>query len=72
MPTTFGNARQAVAALESGVVLVDRSHWGRIRVHGEGRANFLHSQSTNDFLKLRPGQGCDTVRSPPLSSRARR
>ncbi len=60
---TFGNPRQAVAALESGVVLVDRSHWGRIRVAGEGRMNFLHSQSTNDFKRLSPGQGCDTVRA---------
>eukprot|EP00983_Pelagomonas_calceolata_P019737 623335-Pelagomonas_calceolata.AAC.1 len=25
---TYGNANQAVSAVESGVVLVDRSHWG--------------------------------------------
>ena len=35
MPLTFSNTRQAIAALESGVVLVDRSHWGRVRIAGE-------------------------------------
>lgn len=25
---TYGNAQQAVSAVESGVVLTDRSHWG--------------------------------------------
>eukprot|EP00200_Dunaliella_tertiolecta_P005670 CAMPEP_0202354094 /NCGR_PEP_ID=MMETSP1126-20121109/9569_1 /ASSEMBLY_ACC=CAM_ASM_000457 /TAXON_ID=3047 /ORGANISM="Dunaliella tertiolecta, Strain CCMP1320" /LENGTH=450 /DNA_ID=CAMNT_0048946527 /DNA_START=178 /DNA_END=1530 /DNA_ORIENTATION=- len=58
---TYGNANQAVSAVESGVVLVDRSHWGRIRVGGEDRLSFLHNQSTNDFKSMQPGQGCDTV-----------
>ncbi|KAJ9513136.1 hypothetical protein QJQ45_029381, partial [Haematococcus lacustris] len=60
---TYGNARQAVAAaVDSGVALVDRSHWGRLRVTGEGRLSFLHNQSTNQFMaNTRAGQGRDTV-----------
>lgn len=39
----------------------DRSHWGRLRLAGEGARAFCHNQSTNDFNRLGPGQGCDTV-----------
>lgn len=59
---TFGKKRQALQALESGVVLMDQSHWGRLRVAGEDRIALLHNQSTADFKALRPGQGTDTVR----------
>ena len=45
----------------AGVVLVDRSHWGRLRVSGADRLKFLHGQSTAHFLGLQPGQGMDTV-----------
>ncbi len=38
MVRTYGNARQALGAVETGVALVDRSHWGRIRVGGAWRA----------------------------------
>ena len=62
MATTFGNAQQAIDGVNSGVVLVARSHWGRLRLVGEGVAQFLHNQSTNDFLAMKPGQGCDTVK----------
>ncbi len=53
-----GAAREAVA---SGVALCDRSHWGRIEVSDGDRIRFLHNQSTNDFMTLKPGQGCETV-----------
>lgn len=49
-------------------VVVDRSHWGRLRLGGEDRLSFLHGQSTADVAALRPGTGCDTVRpsrAPP-------
>ena len=58
---TFNNDDAALEALQRGVALADRSHWGRLRLSGEGRAAFLHGQSTADILALRPGQGCDTV-----------
>lgn len=62
MAVTFNNNEDAaLEALQRGCALADRSHWGRLRLSGEGRAAFLHGQSTADVLALRPGQGCDTV-----------
>ena len=60
---SFGNDAEALGALESGVVVVDHKHWGRLRVAGEDRLTFLHGQSTADFLAMQPGRGCLTVRS---------
>jgi tRNA-modifying protein YgfZ len=57
----FGNRAQALAAVQHGVALCDRSHWGRLQVADQDRLKFLHNQSTNDFNALKPGQGCDTV-----------
>jgi folate-binding protein YgfZ len=51
----------AIQATKEGVVVSDRSHWGRIRISNDDRLRFLHNQSTNDFQSLKPGQGCDTV-----------
>ncbi|WP_088240337.1 YgfZ/GcvT domain-containing protein [Calothrix rhizosoleniae] len=51
----------AIQAVQTGVALYDRSHWGRVKIADEDRLRFLHNQSTNDFLTLQPGQGCDTV-----------
>ncbi len=36
-------------ALASATLLFDLSHWGIIRVEGEDRLRFLHSQGTNAF-----------------------
>ncbi|WIA22426.1 hypothetical protein OEZ85_004730 [Tetradesmus obliquus] len=58
---TFNNTEKVVEALSHGVALVDRSHWGRLRVSGGDRLSLLHNQSTADFKQLKPGQGCDTV-----------
>ncbi len=51
----------AMQAVQTGVALYDRSHWGRIQVSGADRMRYLHNQSTNDFYALKPGDGCDTV-----------
>ena len=51
----------AIQAAREGVAVCDRSHWGRIQVSEGDRIRFLHNQSTNDFQRLKPGQGCDTV-----------
>lgn len=51
----------AIHAAKEGVAVCDRSHWGRIRVSNDDRLRFLHNQSTNDFQRLKPGAGCDTV-----------
>lgn len=61
IPLSFGNDQVALGAAREGAALCDRSHWGRIRVTDSDRIRFLHNQSTNDFLQLQPGQGCDTV-----------
>ncbi|MEM6252079.1 MAG: folate-binding protein [Cyanobacteria bacterium P01_D01_bin.156] len=45
----------------SSTTMIDRSHWGRIRITGADRLRFLHNQTTNAFEQLSPGQGCDTV-----------
>jgi hypothetical protein len=58
---TFNNTDRVLEALSHGVALVDRSHWGRVRVAGGDRLSLLHNQSTADFKQLKPGQGCDTV-----------
>ena len=61
VPMSFGNDEAARTAAASGVVLCDRSHWGRLRVSGDDRLRFLHNQTTNELQSLVPGQGCDTV-----------
>lgn len=61
IPLSFGNDPQALQAVQSGVALGDRSHWGRIEVSDQERLAFLHNQSTNDLKRLQPGQGCETV-----------
>jgi folate-binding protein YgfZ len=61
VPLSFGDDEAALAAVETGVTLSDRSHWGRIRVTGADRLRFLHNQTTNQLEQCAPGQGCDTV-----------
>ncbi|MCC0177676.1 folate-binding protein YgfZ [Waterburya agarophytonicola K14] len=58
---SFDNEAAALKAVEGGVAICDRSHWGIIKITGEDRLRYLHNQSTNDFEKLQPGEGCDTV-----------
>lgn len=64
---TFDNDDDALDAVENGVVVVDLSHFGRIRVSGEDRIQFLHNQSTANFECLQEGQGCDTVFVTPTA-----
>ncbi|KAK4339919.1 hypothetical protein RND71_041381 [Anisodus tanguticus] len=64
---TFDNDEEALDAAENGVAVVDLSHYGRIRVSGEDRIQFLHNQSTANFEILREGQGCDSVFVTPTA-----
>ncbi len=61
VPASFGNDGEAIQAARQSVALVDLSHWGRLVISGDDRLRYLHNQSTNDFQRLQPGQGCDTV-----------
>ncbi|MHC5764248.1 MAG: CAF17-like 4Fe-4S cluster assembly/insertion protein YgfZ [Nostoc sp.] len=63
MPTSTLDDKDtaAIQAARVGVAICDRTAWGRIKVAGDDRLNFLHNQSTNNFQILKPGQGCDTV-----------
>ncbi|CAK8578689.1 unnamed protein product [Lathyrus sativus] len=64
---TFHNDDEALDAADNGVVVVDLSHFGRIRVSGDDRVQFLHNQSTANFESLQAGQGCDTVFVTPTA-----
>uniref|UniRef100_A0A0D6R7B7 GCVT N-terminal domain-containing protein n=1 Tax=Araucaria cunninghamii TaxID=56994 RepID=A0A0D6R7B7_ARACU len=64
---TFGNDELSLKAMEDGIVAVDLSHFGRIRVSGDDRLQFMHNQSTADFHFLAEGQGCDTVFVTPTA-----
>lgn len=61
VPASFGNDAAACQAARQAVALCDRSHWGLLKLSGDDKVRFLHNQSTNDFQRLKPGQGCDTV-----------
>jgi folate-binding protein YgfZ len=61
VPVSFGNDAAAIQAARQGVALVDLSHWGLLKISDDDRLRYLHNQSTNDFQRLKPGQGCDTV-----------
>ncbi|CAM9280948.1 unnamed protein product, partial [Laminaria digitata] len=42
-------------AVSTSTLLADKSHWGVIRVKGEDRLRFLHSQGTNSFERANTG-----------------
>jgi folate-binding protein YgfZ len=48
--------------------LFDRSaQQGRLELTGRDRLDLLHRMSTNDLLKLKPGEGCSTVLTTALA-----
>ena len=55
------STRERADAVEEAVsrttLLADKSHWGVIRVKGEDRLRFLHSQGTNSFERAGTGEG---------------
>jgi tRNA-modifying protein YgfZ len=55
------------AAAQTGCVMIEASAWGRLRFTGKDRLDFLHRLSTNDLLKLQPGQGAATVFTTPIA-----
>eukprot|EP00898_Chlorokybus_atmophyticus_P006840 jgi/Chlat1/7157/Chrsp57S06830 len=64
---TYGNDSAALEAMRNGLAISDQSHFGRIRVADADRIRFLHNQSTADFNRLKPGEGCETVFVTPTA-----
>ena len=58
---SFGNDDLGLKAIQEGVALCDRTHWGRLQVTDQDRLSFLHNQTTNTFKTLKPGEGCESV-----------
>jgi folate-binding protein YgfZ len=61
IPTTYSDLLTEYRAAQTAAVLLDRSHEGRIRVTGSHRADLLNRISTNELLKLAPGEGRPTI-----------
>ena len=55
------------AAAQHGCVMIDASAWGRLRLTGQTRLDFLHRLSTNDVAKLHAGQGAATIFTTPIA-----
>jgi len=67
IPLDFGDlAAEYDAALRS-VVLLDRSHEGRVLVTGSKRHELLNRMSTNQMLNLLPDQGQPTLFTTPMA-----
>ncbi|KAJ8755025.1 hypothetical protein K2173_015537 [Erythroxylum novogranatense] len=64
---TYNNDDEAINAFGTGVVVSNLSHFGRIRVTGDDRIQFLHNQSTANFECLLEGEGCDTIFVTPTA-----
>jgi glycine cleavage system aminomethyltransferase T len=58
---------QEYKAAQTGCMMIDASAWGRLRFSGKDRLDFLYRMSTNDLLKLQPGQGAATVFTTPIA-----
>lgn len=51
----------AYQAAHDGAAVMNRSAWGRVRMAGEDRIDFLHRMSTNEVRDLSPGMIRETV-----------
>ena len=67
MAASSGEIEREYAAAQMGCVMIDAAAWGRLRFTGKDRLDFLHRMSTNDLLKLQPGQGAATVFTTPIA-----
>jgi tRNA-modifying protein YgfZ len=61
IPLHFADlAREYQHALQH-AVLLDRSHEGRLQIHGDSRFDFLNRMSTNKIVGLQPGDCTPTI-----------
>ncbi len=61
VPRHFGEAAGEYTAAQQGVVVIPRSHEGRVRAIGRDRLDLLHRMSTNSLNDLPVGQARATV-----------
>lgn len=61
IPLDYGDPAAEFAALESGAILLDRSHEGRILLQGSDRFELVNRMSTNDVSQLGANEGAPTV-----------
>ena len=61
VPRHFGDPAAEYAAARSGVVVIPRSHEGRVRAVGRDRLDLLHRMSTNDLTNVAVGEARSTV-----------
>lgn len=54
----YGSVAAEYEALQAGAVVFDRSHRGRLRLHGDRAAEMVSGLVSNDVAGLVPGQGC--------------
>lgn len=57
IPSSFGSVEAEYWALKEGAGLLDCSHRGRLRVHGQDAPRFLHGMVTNEIRQLPVGKG---------------
>lgn len=65
IPLHFGNPMREYQTALNQVVLLDRSHEGRLRIDGADRFDFLNRMSTNELLNLGDGAGRATIFTNP-------
>jgi folate-binding protein YgfZ len=65
IPLHFGDIEAEYHAARNAVVLMDRSHEGRIRLSGRDHLTIPHRISTNDCEALAVGAGCATIFTNP-------
>jgi folate-binding protein YgfZ len=59
VPLHFGNPTEEHEAAHHGAVLLGPADEAQIEIVGPEADRFLHNLTTNDILKLVPGQGCE-------------
>ncbi len=61
IPLDYGDLPAEYRAAETGAILLDRSHEGRILLEGRDRFALVNRMSTNDLSRLAPNEGKPTV-----------
>ena len=66
VPAAYQSPGDELAALKAAVGLADLSGWGVLRLRGSARLDFVQRLSTNNLLRLTPGQGAPTIFTTPV------